>query len=139
MLQLPDHITIKTAAPYVIGAYLGVWLIATVYLNILDSQVLRLKKELSLLADRVSKERSPYSLVMWLTITAVGVGVVFLSFTYSSTSDESLKDAMSAVIYLYIAIWTLSFGYLAYIGNRLFKLYKEMQSLSETIINGSNS
>jgi len=139
MLQLPDHITIKTAAPFVIGAYIGVWLVATVYLNLLDSQIGKLKRELSLLDKKTSGERSLFSIIMWLTIAAVGGAVVFFGFTYGSTSNESLKDAMPIVIYLYIAIWTLSFGYLFYIGSRLFKLHGEMQALSKTIGNEASS
>ncbi len=135
MLQLPDHITIKTAAPFVIGAYIGVWLIATLYLSVLDSQIVKLKRELSLLANKASKERSLFSLIIWITIATIGTAIAYFAFTYGSTSNEGFIDAMPIAIYIYIAIWTLSFGYLLYIGRRLFKLYGEMQSLSKTIGN----
>ena len=133
MLQLPDHISVKTAAPFVVGAYLGVWLIATVYLNILNSQILKLKKELNLIEKKPSKNKSLFSLIVWLIIAVVGIGLTVLAFSFGSTSDQSIMDSMSFAIYLYIALWTLSFVYLFYIGGRLFKLYGEMQSLSKTI------
>ncbi len=137
MLQLPDHISIKTAAPFVIGAYLGVWLIATVYFIVLNSQILKLKKELNLLTNKPLKEKSLFSLIVWITIAAIVAAVVFLASGYSSASEKSIKDSMSIVIYLYIALWTLSFAFLLYIGHRLFKLYSEIQSLDKSL--GSES
>lgn len=139
MLQLPDHITIKTSVPFVVGAYIGIWLIATVYLNVLDSQINKLKRELRLLAEKPSESRSIFSAIIWLTFAVVGVGIAIFAFTYPSSSDQSLRAAIPLSVYLYIAIWTLSFGYLLNIGVRLFKLYDEMQMLNSTITEKSDN